>query len=120
MSKKKKLFMKIFRAELEDLDEDIQNIENKYKEKMESQEIGNYVYLENEAFLLHEAECVSRISANLDTIDITGFDSVKDLVDAMRKDIHRMIQKFEYPVGVERLINRKIDKVDSYIESLSD
>lgn len=117
MAFRMKLFMKIFKAELEDLSEDLLSVEKKYKEKLESQEIGNFVYQENEAFLIHEGEGILLIREMIDSLDTSKFDSVEMLIETIRKDIHELRLKHKYPEGVESLIKRKINKVKSYIES---
>ena len=120
MPGKIKLFMKIFKAELEDLSEDIAGVEHKYREKLEGQDFGNFVYRANEAFLVNEAECISLITKRLESFEVPEFDSVETLTEAIRKDVHELIKKYGYPTGIERLIARKIVKVKSYIMSLTD
>jgi hypothetical protein len=120
MSRKIKLFMKIFKAELEDLSEDILSVENKYKEKMECQDFGNFVCLENEAFLVNEAECISLITKRLEALDVPEFDTVETLAETIIRDVHDLVRKYGYPAGIERLIARKIVKVKSYLMSLTD
>jgi hypothetical protein len=49
-------FLKVLRAELEDLLEDLKAVEAQYRQRFDSLEITNYVLLENEALLIREED----------------------------------------------------------------
>lgn len=119
MADKIELFIKILRAEIEDLNEDLLIVENKYKEKYEKQDIGNFVYQENEALLMYESQCVSFILKQLEAIDFPQFVSIDLLIKKIRYDVRELVKKYEYPESVTGFIDRKIDKVKSYIDRWS-
>lgn len=117
MSDTKKLFIKILEAELDDLTEDFLLVEKKYKEKFERQDIGSFVYQENEAFLEHESECVSRLIEYLDTLDLSAFSTLDTLVEGIRAAVASLVTEYQYPKAIPLFINRKIDKVKIYATS---
>ena len=117
MDRKCLYFLKVLRAELEDLLEDMKTIEERYRERFASSEITNYVFLENEALLSREEESIRSLISSIDGMNSSGYKSLDEIVkdlDAVARDI---ITSKEYPAAVHGLLKRKMDKVYSYVSA---
>lgn len=116
MSDRLKLFLKILEAEIEDLLGDIVAVEDKSRSRFDKNEIGDYVYHENEALLVHEEKCLQFVKLRMETLDPDSFPDLKTLVDNIKADIKDHVKKQEYPEAVYAFMDRKISKVFSYID----
>jgi hypothetical protein len=114
MSERKRLFLKVLKAELEDCLEDVEDLANLYERKFCGEEITNYVYNENEALLKRELSGLKNILQTIDDVALDRYESV----DALAADIDGMIQKkvldFEDPQAVYGIAKRKLLKVLRY------
>ncbi len=115
MERKCLYFLKIFKAELEDLLEDLKAVEERYKTRFSSAEITNYVLLENEALLSREEESIRRLLASIDGLNPSQYKSIKEIVEELDAIVREFITDKEYPAAVHRLLRRKMDKVLSYV-----
>jgi hypothetical protein len=108
-------FLEVLRIELEDLEGDLNDLVQIYKERADSHDITNYVYLENKSLLINELHCVADLLESLHGVDATRYETV----DAMIDDVERMIAEraaaCAFPEVVSRLVARKIAKVRRYI-----
>lgn len=115
MERKCLRFLKILRAELEDLLEDLKAVEDRYRQRFAKSEITNYVFLENEALLSREEESVRALMASIDGMNSSGYKSVEEIVEALDAVAREFITTKEYPAAVHRLLRRKMEKVLSYV-----
>jgi hypothetical protein len=114
MPERKRLFLKVLKAELEDCLEDVEDLEILYERKHGCEEISNYVYNENEALLKRELAGLKNILQTIDDVTLDRYASV----DALATDVDAMIQKkvleFEDPEAVYGIAKRKLLKVLRY------
>lgn len=115
MPERKRLFLKVLKAELEDCLEDVEDLEILYERKHCGDEITNYVYNENEALLKRELAGLKNILQTIDDVALERYVSV----DELATDIDAMIQKevldFEDPEAVYGIAKRKLLKVLRYM-----
>ena len=108
-------FISIFRIELEDLEEDINDLLEILEKRKDSQEITNYVYMGNKGVLLNEIASVKVLLDSISTIDAYQYESVEDMI----ADVHRMIdtrtRECDFPGVVRDMVQRKFDKVCKYV-----
>lgn len=108
-------FISIFRLELEDLQEDINDLIKILEKRKDSQEITNYVYMENKGVLLNEIVSVQEILDSIRTIDACKYESVEDMITDVHQMIDMRIQEHDFPEVVRDLVQRKFDKVCTYV-----
>jgi len=110
-------FLKILKAELEDLREDIDEAECRHTERFARAEITDYVYRENDALFRREAESLARLADVVDEIDISGYKTVADVAEALDARIKESVKDFEDPEAIYLFVARKLRKVRTYVES---
>lgn len=108
-------FISIFRIELQDLEEDINDLIEILEKRKDSQEITNYVYLENKGVLLNEIACVQELIDSISTIDAYQYDSVEAMIANVGKLLDQRIRDCAFPEVVHGLVQRKFDKVSKYV-----
>ena len=108
-------FISIFRIELEDLEEDINDLLEILEKRKDSQEITNYVYMGNKGVLLSEISCVRELLDTLSTIDAYQYESVEAMISDVRNMLFRRIRDCAAPEVVHQLVERKFEKVCTYI-----
>jgi hypothetical protein len=108
-------FINIFKLELEDLEEDIGDLLEVLKQRRDSQEITNYVYMGNKGVLLNEISCVRELLDTLSTIEPYQYESVEAVVAAVKEMLDQRIRDCAFPDAVHHLVQRKLEKVCSYI-----
>ena len=110
-------FLKILKAELEELLEDIDLIEHRAAERFAKMEISEYVYKENDSILLLEAQAIRELISAIDGLNVSEYNTLDDFVgrlDALAKDL---VKEHEDPEAVYRFFRRKLAKVRHYIDS---
>jgi hypothetical protein len=105
----------IFRIELQDLEEDINDLLAILERRRDSQEITTYVYLENKGVLLNEIACVKELVGKIGAVDANRYGSVDDLIAAIRELLKERIKECAFPEAVHSLVQRKFEKVCSYV-----
>jgi hypothetical protein len=108
-------FISIFRIELEDLREDINDLIEILEKRKVSQEITNYVYMGNKAVLLNEIASVEELLDSISTIDAYQYESVEDMIADVHQMIDTRIQERDFPEVVHDMVQRKFDKVCKYV-----
>ena len=117
MGLKRALFLRILVAELEDLDEDILLIEERYRHRFEELKLSQYVFLENRALLEREKACIQGLIDEVRKMDPTCCPTVEDVADRVLSELDDQVKRFEFPEVVKKLVARKIKKVVRYIRS---
>jgi hypothetical protein len=108
-------FINIFKIELEDLEEDINDLLEILEERKNSQEITNYVYIANKGVLLNEISCVRELLDRLSTIDAYQYQNVEAMVAGVKEMLDRRIVDCSFPDAVHSLVQRKLEKVCTYV-----
>jgi hypothetical protein len=108
-------FISIFRIELEDLEEDINDLLEILEKRRDSQEITNYVYIANKGTLLNEISCVHELLDKMSAIDAYQYESVEAMIADVKKMLDQRIQDCDFPEVVHSLVQRKFEKVCTYV-----
>ena len=119
MPEQKKLLLKIFKAELEDCIEDVEELIKLYDRRHGSNEISEYVYMENEALLTRELGGLRKVILALDGIDQEQFEDLQALATAVDGMIQRVVSEFEDPQAVYGIAKKKLRKILGYIADKS-
>lgn len=115
MPERKRLFLKILKAELEDCLEDVEDLSNLYERKRSCEEITNYVYRENEALLSRELSGLKNILLSIDDFELDRYDSLDSFAAAVDARIQKEVLEFEDPEAVYGIAKRKLLKVLKYV-----
>ncbi|MEW6564541.1 MAG: hypothetical protein AB1404_03470 [Spirochaetota bacterium] len=115
MPERKRLFMKILKAELEDCLEDVEDLENLYERRLLKNDVTNYVYNENEALLKRELNGIRKALDSLEFINIDTYENVDALAAAVDAVIQKKVQEYEDPEAVYQIAKRKLLKVLRYV-----
>ena len=108
-------FISIFRIELEDLEEDINDLLGILEKRKDSQEITNYVYIANKGTLLNEISCVHELLDSIGAIDAYQYDSVEAMIAYVKKMLDKRINDCAFPEVVHSLVRRRFEKVCTYV-----
>jgi len=111
----RKHFIRLFKAELEDLAEDLELLEGRYRQRFERAEIGDYVFRENDAFLRRERDSIANFSKIVDGIDPALYKSMTDIEAYLLAKSREQVSSFEDPEAIYILLKRKIDKIHTYL-----
>jgi len=110
-------FLKVLRAELDDLVEDLAAIDERLRERFERSEVTSYVYRENGALLAREQESCRELALFVDGMQSPLYKSIDEVAEAVRKGALDLVARHEEPKAITELLGRKISKVRRYIES---
>ena len=108
-------FISIFRIELKDLEADIKDLLEILEKRKVSQEITNYVYMENKGVLLSEIACVHELLDELSTIDAYRYESVDAMMADVRTKLDARIADCSFPDALHNLVQRRLEKVCTYV-----
>ena len=108
-------FISIFRIELKDLEEDMKDLLEILEKRKISQEITNYVYMGNKGVLLNEISCVHELLDELSTIDAYRYENVDAMIADVRKKLDTRISDCSFPDALHNLVQRKLEKVCTYV-----
>jgi hypothetical protein len=109
-------FMKILRAELEDLLEDLDAAEHRVSERLARRELTDYVARHNEALFRAEADSLRRIIDYIDCLDFARYPDLGALVRALDILVREVVRDHEEPEAAYRFVSRKIEKVRRYVQ----
>lgn len=115
MIKLKENYLKILAIEFEDLREDINILIEQDNELRDKREVSHYVYMENLATLNREIMELDKFSAIIDAVNIRDYENLDALVADLRQQFTAIMHEYALPAGVISLVERKMDKVYSYI-----
>jgi hypothetical protein len=108
-------FISIFRIELKDLEDDINDLLEILEKRKINQEITNYVYMGNKGILLSEISCVHELLDHLSTIDACRYESVEAMFEDIKDKLDTRIADCSFPNAVHNLVQRRLEKVCAYI-----
>ena len=112
-----RLFLKLLHAELEDLAEDIELIDQLCLKRFQENQISSYVYKENDALLRRELDSIANLSKIVDAIDATLYKNVDELEAELLKRLHEQVARFAEPEAIIVFLRRKLDKIHAYLSS---
>ncbi len=107
----------LFSAEILDVIEDLQLLEEIYKTRYQKSEITNYVFLENESVLHQEIDGLHEIRKRLASMPMSDIQNVAEAVTSLKTTVASIIKEAGYPEGLIPLLDRKLDKLASYCEA---
>ena len=110
-------FVSIFRIELKDLEEDIKDLLQILEQRKLDHQITNYVYMENKGLLLNEISCVHDLLDQLGDVDANQSENVEALIADIRTRLDSRITDCSFPDAVHSLVQRKLEKVCTYVLS---
>jgi hypothetical protein len=116
MPGRRKFFLIMFQAELQDSLEDIEYLKGTNESRYRSNEITSYVYNENKAFLLHEAAGLKNLISFIDSFNPGDYQTVTELASAVDEFFRKKVEEFDDPEAVYGIIRRKIKKILAYVE----
>ncbi|MDR2184527.1 MAG: hypothetical protein LBO80_02495 [Treponema sp.] len=111
----RKLFIVMVRAELEDSIEGLEELSVICKHRLNSGEITNYVYNENEALLHQEISGLKKLLPIVDTVKTEDYQDVHDLAQKLEALLTARVEKLQGPQAVSGIVSRKIRKILNYI-----
>jgi hypothetical protein len=115
MQTKLRKFLRVLRIEIEDMEGDLQALIELYKERKDSKDITNYVYLENKSLLISELHCLANLLDSLNDVDATRYETVDVMIDDLERMIAERAVACAFPEVISRLVARKIAKVRRYV-----
>ncbi len=110
-------FLKVLKAELEELLEDIDLVERRAADRLARMEITEYVYKANDGLLRLESEAIRELLSSIDGIDAALYKSLDELVAELDRSAGNLVRDHEDPEAVYRFFKRKLAKVRRYVES---
>lgn len=116
MKEAKENFLKILEIEISDLKEDIKVLIEECNKDHDEEKITNYVFMENLMILRREVLGVNDFMELILNTDHEQFPTLEDLASHIRSSFKKEIKEKDLVPALERFVNRKIEKVLSYIQ----
>jgi len=110
-------YLRLLKAELDDLIEDLEVIGTRYQERFDRNEIGSFVFQENEALFKREIDAVGHFKTVVDGIEPSLYKGVDELETTLLEKIDDLAARFEDPEAVSVFLRRKFAKVRAYLAS---
>ena len=111
----KEHYLDILRIELEDLREDIENMIEEYDRDRRMEKITNYVCWHNTTVLKNELLCLNELQKIIQETQPEKYPNLNELIGHLRGDFHYAIQHKGFWEAVTGFVDRKIQKVQSYV-----
>ena len=116
MADRRAIFIKMCKAEIDDLLEDMGVVEQRLKDRFSKSEVTNYVYLENDAVFRIEFATLIGILKLVDGIALSDYTSVKALWEDLDKKIQGFVDEESAPLIIYEVLSRKLRKIYSYVQ----
>ena len=117
MSNRVSFMVKIFRIELEEVENDIHALMDYSSRRFEKKEISPYVWQENKALLVKEVSCLKELEGDLENWSPAGDkEDIASAVIELTEYLKNLVVKHGYPELVSIVIDRISEKVSRYIE----
>jgi hypothetical protein len=117
VAERKKFFLAMFQAEMEDSYGDILYLSGINENKFANNRITTYVYNENKAFLDHEAAGIKDLIPGIGSVKTEDYADVPELAAAVGELLKNRAKEQDNPPAVYGIISRKINKVLAYIQN---
>jgi len=111
----KKLFVALFKAEIDDALEGLEQLSFVLENRLNKGAITNYVYSENEALLSQEISALKKLILHIDSVNIGTCKDVNALALNLENMLQMKVEEMDDPQAVCGIIRRKIKKVLNYI-----
>jgi hypothetical protein len=105
----------MFRAEVENSLDDAKDLAAAYAKRFKQDEITNYVFNENEAFLAQEIHGISELITEIADYGASRFGDEKEAAETVRGLVRERVSAYGDPEAVYRIVDRKIEKILKYI-----
>ena len=115
MSDKRKLFLKILKVELEEVESEIDILIKVYQSRYEKHEITHYVQQENGALLEREISCLKKMVPVLDTFSTEEYQDNESFVSGLKVFLDGFVKENQFPHAVFLIAEHKLQKVVKYI-----
>lgn len=115
MSDKRLLLLKVFLAELEDLQIDLEDLKVGLKARRGLSEITEYVYLENTALIQNELNSLKTLVKDIQTSHLDENKTYEVLLESLKSLLKEETRAYQFPGVVLALTERKLEKVVKYI-----
>jgi len=110
-------FIKILKAEIEDLLEDVDVAERRLAARFARRELTDYVYKQNDGLFRMEVDSLKRILDYVGCVDCAEYADLDALVSAVDISVREAVKDHQEPEAIYRFFSRKLDKVRRYVES---
>ncbi len=110
------LALKVFRIELEEVENDVKSLLEYYSIKYDKREITPYVYMENRALLMKEVSCVKKLEADVANWEVPKSEDHHEVIDALKDYLKELVKERDYPKLVSLIIDRIGDRVKKYLD----
>jgi len=115
MKEKMRKFLKILSVELEDIKEDLKFMEEQQERRKNSNEITDYVYLENIGMIKKEFTGIAVAEEVLSSVSADDFQDMDELVEALIKSLATRLASADLPPSILEICKRKIAKVMRFV-----
>jgi len=108
-------FLSIFKMELEETMEDLNNLLDIYRHWAEKHDITNYVFQENSSLVQAEIAALHSMFKLVDSFRAENYQTLEALVEDVLSRFKSEIKHKGYPQALYVLLERKVQKVVKYI-----
>ncbi len=115
MRDSKRYYLRMLRVELDDLKDDIDLLIDEYTRLHDSDQMSNYVFLENLTVIRKELLGVDSFCRILDATDTEKFLTLDDLIGHLTDSFRSMVRERGLPEVIEDYVERKLLKVRDYV-----
>lgn len=115
MADSRKLFLKILKVELEEIESEIDLLIKLYQSRYEKREITNYVMQENDALLEREISCMKKLVPALETFNIDEYQDNETFILGLKAFLESFVKENQFPHAVFLLAEQRMQKVVKYI-----
>ena len=110
------LALKVFRIELEEVENDVSALLEYYSRRFDQREITPYVWMENRALLMKEFSCVKELEADLVDWEPPKTDDYDYLIESLKDYLKALVKERGYPELVTFVIDRIGERVSRYLK----
>ena len=108
-------YLEILRIEIDDLAEDIESLQNHYRDRSARGEITDYVLKENVAVLEREGHGIAAVRGCLRSLRPEDYGSLDEMIAALTGHLDDCLRRGEFEPVVRALVERKLAKVARYV-----
>jgi len=110
-------FARLFRVELDDMIDDIRMRIDINEKRYRDDKITEYVHLENSAVLRQQIDALQKFAEIVDGIDLSNYKDTAGIEEDLLARSREFVSKFEDTEAVGQLLQRKLQKVRTFISS---
>lgn len=111
----KEAFVKIVLIELEDLEEDIHLLQQRYTQEHQLHHISDYVFMENVALLHNELYGVEGFYNEVRALELKEYEDLDAVMHKLTAQMHLRCHEQGIAPFVCSLVERKLQKVRAYV-----